>query len=350
MTGKTPLYVFGAGGHGKVVAEAAHATQRVLGFLDDDHRLWGREWDGLRVLGGLDALLLLEEEAEVALGVGENGIRADLGRALLARGRHLATIVHSDGRGDARSAGSATAPSWAPWPSFTPAPRSGAACIVNTAAVVEHDCASATGFTSRRGPPWEAACASGEGAHLGLGAVVLPGLSVGAWATLGAGAVLTHALPGGAVAVGVPARCARRPGEDRMNGSPSRIYLSPPHMGEEERHLLMEAFDSNWIAPLGPHVDAFEAEFATAVGARHAAALSSGTAALHLALRLAWTSPAATRSTAPPSPSWPARTRSSTRGPRRCSSTRTRLPGTWIRRCSARRSTRPRAGAACRAP
>jgi hypothetical protein len=41
-----------------------------------------------------------------------------------------------------------------------------------------------------------------------------------------------------------------------------RIYLSPPHMGSDERRLLLEAFDSNWIAPLGPHVDAFEREFA----------------------------------------------------------------------------------------
>jgi pyridoxal phosphate-dependent aminotransferase EpsN len=71
-----------------------------------------------------------------------------------------------------------------------------------------------------------------------------------------------------------------------MTTSPPRIYLSPPHLGDDERLLLTEAFDSNWIAPLGPHVDAFEAEFAAAVGARHAAALSSGTAALHLALRL----------------------------------------------------------------
>lgn len=55
-------------------------------------------------------------------------------------------------------------------------------------------------------------------------------------------------------------------------------------MGPRERSLLLDAFDSNWIAPLGPQVDAFEAEFAGAVGARHALALSSGTAALHLAL------------------------------------------------------------------
>ncbi len=65
-----------------------------------------------------------------------------------------------------------------------------------------------------------------------------------------------------------------------------RIYLSPPHMSSQERALLLDAFDSNWIAPLGPHVDALEKEFAALVGGKHAVALSSGTAALHLALIL----------------------------------------------------------------
>ncbi len=65
-----------------------------------------------------------------------------------------------------------------------------------------------------------------------------------------------------------------------------RIYLSPPHMGSEERGLLLDAFDSNWIAPLGPHVDQFEQELCAVVGAKHAVALSSGTAALELALRV----------------------------------------------------------------
>lgn len=65
-----------------------------------------------------------------------------------------------------------------------------------------------------------------------------------------------------------------------------RIYLSPPHMSPDERSLLLDAFDSNWIAPLGPHVNGFEAELAAYVGVPYAAALSSGTAALHLALIL----------------------------------------------------------------
>jgi dTDP-4-amino-4,6-dideoxygalactose transaminase len=65
-----------------------------------------------------------------------------------------------------------------------------------------------------------------------------------------------------------------------------RIFLSPPCMLGRERELLLDAFDSNWIAPLGPHVSAFEREFAAKVGVGHAAALTSGTAAIHLALRV----------------------------------------------------------------
>jgi len=59
-----------------------------------------------------------------------------------------------------------------------------------------------------------------------------------------------------------------------------------PDVSDVERTLLLEAFDSNWIAPLGPQVDAFEQEFAAYLGIGHAVALSSGTAALHLALVL----------------------------------------------------------------
>ncbi|MGB3061310.1 MAG: aminotransferase class I/II-fold pyridoxal phosphate-dependent enzyme, partial [Anaerolineae bacterium] len=70
-----------------------------------------------------------------------------------------------------------------------------------------------------------------------------------------------------------------------------RIYLSPPHMSGLEQQFVQETFASNWIAPLGPQVDAFEAEFAAAVGAPYALALSSGTAALHLALILAGVGP-----------------------------------------------------------
>lgn len=65
-----------------------------------------------------------------------------------------------------------------------------------------------------------------------------------------------------------------------------KIYLSSPTMHGEEQKFVMEAFDTNWVAPLGPNVNSFEKEMAAYTGCGYAAALSAGTAAIHLALRL----------------------------------------------------------------
>jgi pyridoxal phosphate-dependent aminotransferase EpsN len=70
-----------------------------------------------------------------------------------------------------------------------------------------------------------------------------------------------------------------------------RVFLSTPHLSGLEQEFVADAFATNWVTPLGPHVDAFERELAEAVGAPHAVALSSGTAALHLALQLAGVGP-----------------------------------------------------------
>jgi dTDP-4-amino-4,6-dideoxygalactose transaminase len=68
--------------------------------------------------------------------------------------------------------------------------------------------------------------------------------------------------------------------------SNAKLYLSSPHMGGHEIQFVNQAFDTNWIAPLGPNVDGFEADLCAYAGIKHAAALSSGTAAIHLALIL----------------------------------------------------------------
>jgi dTDP-4-amino-4,6-dideoxygalactose transaminase len=73
--------------------------------------------------------------------------------------------------------------------------------------------------------------------------------------------------------------------------SGGRVYLSPPDVGPDERDALLSAFDGGWIAPVGPDLDAFEAEVAEVAGVGHAAAMSSGTAALHIALLLAGVGP-----------------------------------------------------------
>lgn len=70
-----------------------------------------------------------------------------------------------------------------------------------------------------------------------------------------------------------------------------RIYLSPPEAGAAERERVLEVLDSGWLAPAGPELESFEAEVAATVGRAHAVALSSGTAALHLALVVAGVGP-----------------------------------------------------------
>jgi dTDP-4-amino-4,6-dideoxygalactose transaminase len=69
-----------------------------------------------------------------------------------------------------------------------------------------------------------------------------------------------------------------------MSMTNKRIYLSSPHMSGGEMKYINKAFEQNWVAPLGPNVDAFEESLARYCGVKHAAALSSGTAAIHLAL------------------------------------------------------------------
>src|SRR6185437_16524992 len=67
--------------------------------------------------------------------------------------------------------------------------------------------------------------------------------------------------------------------------TPPRLFLSPPHMSGRERVYVEQAFESNYVAPIGPMLDAFEREFAQYTGIPHIAAVSSGTAATHLALK-----------------------------------------------------------------
>ncbi|MEP7110712.1 MAG: DegT/DnrJ/EryC1/StrS family aminotransferase, partial [Ferruginibacter sp.] len=67
----------------------------------------------------------------------------------------------------------------------------------------------------------------------------------------------------------------------------NKIWLSSPHMGKKEQEFINEAFQGNWVAPIGPNVDAFEFALADYLeGDRHVVALNSGTAAIHLALIL----------------------------------------------------------------
>ena len=210
MSASIPLYVYGAGGHGKVVAEVASLdpVYALQGFLDDDETRWGTEWNGYPLVGGWDAVRSLESDAEVALGVGRNEMRASLAKALLGSGRKLATLVHPSAV-VARGASLGEGTYVAPLAVVHSDGHVGRACIVNTAAIVEHDCRLEDFVHVSPRATLGGGVQVGEGAHVGMGALLIPGVSLGPWSTLGAGAVLVRSLPGSVTAVGIPARIRR---------------------------------------------------------------------------------------------------------------------------------------------
>jgi sugar O-acyltransferase (sialic acid O-acetyltransferase NeuD family) len=283
------IYVLGAGGHGKVAVRAAQSSGiRVVGVFDDDASSVGRLLCGVPILGPI-CEITKHPTRPTLIAIGDNNCRLALANDL---DLPWATVVHPAAMIDATARLGAGVLVLAGAIVQVDA-QIGDHVIVNDNAIVEHECHVAAGAHLSCGACVTGGARIGTGVLIGANAVVLPKIRVADYARVGAGAVVTKTVPPGATVVGSPARILKQTPHSSVTDLSSstipaqprkRIYLSPPHMASRERELLLDAFDSNWIAPLGPHVDAFEREFADQIGAKHAVALSSGTAALHLAL------------------------------------------------------------------
>ncbi len=201
------LYVYGAGGQGRVVAEAARRSgrYRLVGFLDDDPRKHGTRLRDLQILGGIEALAGTGDPKAVALGVGANRARLDLAERLSREGVTLATIVHPSAE-LSTSASVGLGSYVGPFALLHADAAVGIACIVNSGAIVEHDARVGNVAHIAPGAVLGGAVTVGEGALVGMGARVLPGLTVGAWSIVGAGAVVVRDVAPDAVVAGVPAR------------------------------------------------------------------------------------------------------------------------------------------------
>ncbi len=206
------LVVFGAGGHGRVAADAALASGCFRAVLASDRResLWGSELlPGVQVLSPR-ALRDLPQPWELHVAIGDNASRQREARLLLeqeARGARLASVVHPRAAvalGARIGAGCLLAAQCV----VGPLAVLGDGVIVNHTAVVDHDCTLGAWAHIAPGARLGGAVRVGEAALVGAGSTVLRNLGVGARCILGAGAVALHDLPDDTCWAGVPARQA----------------------------------------------------------------------------------------------------------------------------------------------
>lgn len=199
-----PIMVYGAGGHGRVVAEAAElGGLRVVGFFDD----WAAELGGRAGKWGVvgDRQLLREFRAHVIVAVGENATRLRLMDELESQQHSLASVTHP-------SAIVSTSATIGPGVFIGPRAvvnaeaRIGRGAIINSGATVEHH--NTVGDAAHIGPG-AVLCGGvtvGRLTLIGAGAVIVPGVKVGDGAVVGAGAVVVRDVPTGAKVVGNPGR------------------------------------------------------------------------------------------------------------------------------------------------
>ena len=99
----------------------------------------------------------------------------------------------------------------------------------------------------------------GEGSWIGAGTTIIPGVKIGKWSVIGAGSVVTKDIPDHVLGWETNVKLLRVYKIILLMNK--RIWLSLAHMGGREQDFIKEAFDTNWVVPLGPNVDAFEQSF-----------------------------------------------------------------------------------------
>lgn len=200
------VYVFGAGGHAKVVVGSLlHLGAVVEGLFDDRPDMWGKDVLGAKVLGPIKEATQMSEEVGV-IAIGDNLTRTRIVRLL--KGWKWMTIVHPKawvhssvqlGPGTVVFAGAI----------IQPDVRVGAHCIINTGATVDHDCVLDDYVHIAPGVNLGGNVFLGKGALVGIGGVVIPGRCIGEWSTVGAGSVVINDVPRRSVLAGVPAKIIR---------------------------------------------------------------------------------------------------------------------------------------------
>ena len=196
------MYIFGASGHGKVVACIAKAlNEKVLCFVDDNPK--AKSIHGIVVIPSSS---FINKGFPMIIGIGNNAIRKQIATKFE---NEFKTLVHPSALiCETVSIGQGTVVM--PGAIVNTDAVIGNHCIVNTAAIVEHDCILEEFVHLSPNATLAGGVAVGQGAHIGTSATVLPGVKIGKWAIVGAGAVVLKDVPNGAVVAGNPAKSIKR--------------------------------------------------------------------------------------------------------------------------------------------
>lgn len=209
-----PIVIYGASGHGKVIADIIEKSGgTVMAFVDDDSTMWGQPFFDKPLWDGMNELIKLHKtsgvEFSVIVAIGKNDVRLTVAEKLKAAGLSLGTAIHPSaqigkdvkiGEGTVVMAGAV----------INPGSRVGSFCIVNTASTIDHDCVVADYVHLSPGSHLGGTVQIGRDSWVGVGASVINNISIGEQVIIGAGAVVIRDVDDYSVVVGNPATLLRK--------------------------------------------------------------------------------------------------------------------------------------------
>jgi sugar O-acyltransferase (sialic acid O-acetyltransferase NeuD family) len=208
---ESKLVIYGASGHGKVVADIAEKSGlTILAFADDNQALENRSFCGYPVWGGSSHLIrhAWQEKFSVIIAIGDNRLRREVQQKLEPAGLDFGTVIHPSaqlGREVLIGAGTVVMANSV----INPGARVGCHCIVNTAVTIDHDCVIGDFVHLSPGAHLGGTVEVGDFSWIGLGASIINNIHVGEQVVVGAGAVVIRNVESQVTVVGNPAAFLR---------------------------------------------------------------------------------------------------------------------------------------------
>jgi len=281
---KFNVYIIGASGFGREIESWISLSNNfknrflIKGYLDDNIYALDSYPSRYKVLGKIDDFQFQKNKDFVLLAIADPTIKESIVGRLKNKVNFLSFIFSNViiGKNVTIGEGTIIAPNCVLSTNINIGPY----VTINLGTHIGHDSTISDFSSIMANVDISGSVKIGESVFIGSNATIVPRIIIGDKTKITAGSIVLNNLPEYSFVFGNPAKKMSKP------IIKPRIFLSSPHMGGAEQKYIQDAFDSNWIAPLGPNVDNFEDSIVKYCGVKYAAALNSGTAAIHLALIL----------------------------------------------------------------